>query len=89
MIPCETCNGKGYVHTVVYSHPTLPDGTERVEVCDECIDEAVNILMDEIVRPELGITDTVDSDLDDRVYSYVHNRVKAILIQATQKYMNR
>jgi DnaJ-class molecular chaperone len=33
---CETCNGKGYIHTAVYHHPTIPDGTERVEVCDEC-----------------------------------------------------
>lgn len=53
---------------------------------DEYIDDAVNILMDEIVRPDLGITDTVDSDLDDRVYSYVHNLVKAVVILATLIY---
>lgn len=53
---------------------------------DEYIDDAVNILMDEIVRPELGITDTVDSDLDDRVYSYLHNLVKAAVILSTQIY---
>ena len=33
---CETCKGNGYIHTAVYSHPTIADGTERVEVCDEC-----------------------------------------------------
>jgi len=46
----------------------------------EYIDEAVNILMDEIVRPYLGITDTVDSDLDDEVYSFVHSHVKAVVV---------
>ena len=25
---CETCNGKGYIHTAVYHHPTIPDGTD-------------------------------------------------------------
>jgi hypothetical protein len=33
---CETCNAKRYIQTAVYHHPTIPDGTERVEVCDEC-----------------------------------------------------
>ncbi len=33
---CLSCKGEGYVLTAVYSHPTIPDGTERYEVCDEC-----------------------------------------------------
>ena len=33
---CETCNGKGYIQTAVYSHPTIPDGTKCYEICDEC-----------------------------------------------------
>ncbi len=33
---CPTCKGEGYVLTAVYSHPTIPDGTERYEICDEC-----------------------------------------------------
>ena len=33
---CKVCKGEGYVLTAVYSHPTIPAGTERVEVCDEC-----------------------------------------------------
>ena len=33
---CETCKGKKYIKTTVYHHPTLPDGTERIEECDEC-----------------------------------------------------
>ena len=33
---CETCNGRGYINTTVYSHPTIKDGTERVERCDDC-----------------------------------------------------
>ena len=45
----------------------------------EHIDEAVNILMDEIMRPYLGITDT-DCDLDDEVYSFVHSHVKAVIM---------
>ena len=36
MNTCETCKGKMYIKTTVYSHPTLPDGTERIEECDEC-----------------------------------------------------
>jgi RecJ-like exonuclease len=36
--PCETCGGKGEIKTAVYSHPTLPDGTERIEVCDNCLE---------------------------------------------------
>lgn len=47
----------------------------------EHIDEAVNILMDEIMRPYLGITDT-DCDLDDEVYSFVHSHVKAVIMNA-------
>ena len=47
----------------------------------EHIDEAVNILMDEIMRPYLGITDT-DCDLDDEVYSFVHSHVKAVVMNA-------
>lgn len=34
---CETCSGKGYIHTT--GHPSLPDGTEYVERCDECYQE--------------------------------------------------
>ncbi len=34
---CETCSGKGYIHTT--GHPSLPDGTEYVERCDECYKE--------------------------------------------------
>ena len=45
----------------------------------EYIDEAVSILMDEILRPDLGITDT-DSDFDDEVYSLLHNRIKAAVV---------
>ena len=45
----------------------------------EHIDEAVNILMDEILRPDLGITDT-DSDLDDEVYTLLHNRIKTAVM---------
>ena len=33
---CKVCKGDGYVLTAVYSHPTIPDGTERYEICDEC-----------------------------------------------------
>ena len=33
---CETCKGEGYVLTVVYSHPRVPDGTKCYEICDEC-----------------------------------------------------
>jgi len=47
----------------------------------EHIDEAVNILMDGIMRPYLGITDT-DCDLDDEVYSFVHSHVKAVIMNA-------
>ena len=48
----------------------------------EHIDEAVNILMDEIMRPYLGITDSIDSDLDDEVYSFVHSHVKAVIMNS-------
>jgi len=48
----------------------------------EHIDKAVNILMDEIMRPYLGITDAVDNDLDDEVYSFVHSHVKAVVMNA-------
>ena len=47
----------------------------------EHIDEAVNILMDEILRPQLGIDD--DSDMDDEVYTFVHAKVRAIIIEAS------
>ena len=55
---------------------------------EECIDEAVNILMDEILRPDLGISDAVDSDLDDKVYSYVHNLVKSIVVKANLQFQS-
>ena len=54
---------------------------------EDHIDEAVNILMDEILRPDLGITDT-DCDLDDKVYSYVHNLVKAIVVKANLQFQS-
>tara|TARA_Y100001972_G_scaffold50637_1_gene62136 strand:+ start:603 stop:773 length:171 start_codon:yes stop_codon:yes gene_type:complete len=44
----------------------------------EHIDEAVNILMDEILRPDLGIDE--DSDMDDEVYSFLHNSVKELIM---------
>jgi hypothetical protein len=47
----------------------------------EHIDEAVNILMDEIFRPQLGIDE--DSNLDDEVYSFVHTKVRAIIIEVS------
>ena len=30
---CPTCKGEDMKQ---FSHPTIPDGTERYEVCDEC-----------------------------------------------------
>ena len=80
---CETCKGKGYIETAVYHHPTLPDGTERIEECDECkhlaIDEAVNILMDYHLRPHFFLKDT-ESDIDDEIYSHLHEGVKNAVV---------
>lgn len=33
---CETCDGSGLIVTAVYCHPTIADGTELIETCDEC-----------------------------------------------------
>tara|TARA_Y100000385_G_C13091998_1_gene639259 strand:+ start:193 stop:525 length:333 start_codon:yes stop_codon:yes gene_type:complete len=50
---CETCKGKGHIETAVYHHPTLPDGTQRIEECDECkqTNKAIQGLIDFITDP--------------------------------------
>lgn len=36
IMKCETCDGSGLIVTAVYCHPTITDGTELIETCDEC-----------------------------------------------------
>ena len=33
---CRTCNGKGWISTVVYGKVDLKEGTSTIEKCDEC-----------------------------------------------------
>jgi len=66
MNTCETCSGKGYIHTT--GHPSLPFGKMYIERCDECFhagrttltDEQAADLSDKILYRVIGITGTTE-----------------------------
>ena len=45
MSTCETCSGKGYIHTT--GHPSLPFDKMYIERCDECFHAGRTTLTDE------------------------------------------
>ena len=34
---CEVCNDRGWIDAVVYGSERVPDGTQEVQRCDECM----------------------------------------------------
>jgi hypothetical protein len=69
MSTCETCSGKGYIHTT--GHPSLRFGKMYIERCDECFhagrttltDEKAGDLSDKILYRVIGITGTTEYNL--------------------------